>query len=188
MTVHAAGATRPVSRFRPAPAQDDPVYAAVPDDGLCLNAFVMLSPPDNASRVLLGRVDPTAPWREIGGITPQRLAELSTRWMIPSRQLFLFESPQSASQTILREQLEIGPLSLAGPAVFSEAWTRPTPAGEGQHWDLHFVLKGTWPEGRPLRASPWLNLEFHDPAGLDRAKVGRSHLDVLELAGFRVPL
>jgi hypothetical protein len=107
--------------------------------------------------------------------------------MLPSRQLFLFESPQAASQTILEEQLEIGPLDLDGPAVFSEAWTRPSPVGRGQHWDLHFVFKGTWPEERPLRASPWLKLEFHDPARLERGRVGRSHLDVLGLAGFDVP-
>jgi hypothetical protein len=177
---------RSVSRFRPAPGLEDPVYVAVPDDGLCLNAFVVLSPPGDPSQVLLGMVDPNAPWREIGGVTTQRLAELATRWMLPSRQLFLFESPQDAAQTILREQLEVGPTPLDGPSVFSEAWTRPKPAGQGQHWDLHFVFKGSWPAGRVLYASPWLKLEFHDPARLDRARVGRGHLDVLGLAGFSV--
>ena len=32
---------RTVSRFRPAPPKDDPVYVSVPDDGLCLNAFLV---------------------------------------------------------------------------------------------------------------------------------------------------
>jgi len=178
---------RVVSRFRPAPPKDDPIYTAVPDDGLCLNAFLLLSPVDDAHQVLLGMVDPQAPWREIGGVSAQRLAGLSNRWMLPSRQLFLFESPQDASRTILREQLELDEVELAGPSVFSEAWTRPNPAGTGQHWDLHFVFRGRWPEGRAVRASPWLKLAFHDPSRLDRSTVGRSHADVLGLAGYPVP-
>jgi hypothetical protein len=182
------GRRREVSRFRPSPPKDDPVYVSVPDDGLCLNAFLLLSPAGYPSKVLLGRVDPAAPWKQIGGITPTRLAELSNRWMLPSRQLFLFESPQEASRSILREQLELEvELSLDGPTVFSEAWTRPKPAGEGQHWDLHFLFRGLWPEDRPLRASPWTTLQFHDPARLDGALVGRSQADVLRLAGFPVP-
>jgi len=159
----------------------------VPDDGLCLNAFLLLSPPHDDSKVLLGMVDPSAPWREIGGVTPQRLVELSTRWMLPSRQLFLFESPKEAAQTILAEQLEVQGVELEGPSVFSEAWTRPVPAGEGQHWDIHFVFRGRWPEGREPRATPWLKLEFLDPSLLERKQVGRSHLDVLGLAGFSIP-
>jgi hypothetical protein len=178
--------SRAVSRFRPAPPEGDPVYVSVPDDGLCLNAFLILSPPNDASKVLLGMVDPKSPWREIGGVTAQRLAGLSTRWMLPSRQLFLFESPQEAARTILREQLELDGIELEGPSVFSEAWTRPAPAGTGQHWDIHFVFRGRWPEGRELRASPWSKLEFHDPSRLDRSEVGRSHTDVLGLAGFPV--
>jgi hypothetical protein len=182
-----APAPRPVSRFRPSPPPEDPVYTAVPDDGLCLNAFLLLSPPGDDSLVLLGMVDPKAPWRTIGGVTAQRLAELSTRWMLPSRQLFLFESPHEAARSILRQQLEIDDLPVEGPAVFSEAWTRPGPAGQGQHWDLHFVFRGEWPNGRALRASPWLKLEFHDPSKLERSRVGRGHTDVLTLAGFGTP-
>jgi hypothetical protein len=179
---------REVSRFRPSPPVDDPVYVSVPDDGLCLNVFVILSPPDDPSNVLLGMVNPGAPWREIGGVTPKRLEELATRWMLPSRQLFLFESPREAAESILSEQLELEILTLDGPAVFSEAWTRPTPVGKGQHWDIHFVFRGVWPRHRALRASPWRKLDFQDPARLDRAQVGRSHSDVLTLAGFPVPL
>ncbi|MCI4360750.1 MAG: hypothetical protein L3J91_03530 [Thermoplasmata archaeon] len=163
------------------------MYVAVPDDGLCLNAFVMLSPAGTPTQVLMGIVDPTAPWRAIGGVTPQRLRELSTRWMLPSRQLFLFEAPQTAAEVLVKEQLEIDTLELTGPSVYSEAWTRPTPAGTGQHWDIHFVFRGEWPDGRPLRASPWLKLEFHETSRTDRSQVGRGHTDVLELAGFPVP-
>jgi hypothetical protein len=132
-------------------------------------------------------MDPGAPWREIGGVVAQRLVGLSTRWMLPSRQLFLFESPQEAAGTILREQLELEGVALDGPSVFSEAWTRPAPAGQGQHWDIHFVFRVRWPEGRELHASPWRKLEFLDPSHLDRSNVGRGHADVLGLAGFPVP-
>jgi hypothetical protein len=187
MTTPPRGTDRTVSRFRPAPPKDDPVYASVPDDGLCLNAFLLLSPPSDPSKILLGMVNPRSPWREIGGVTPQRLAELSTRWMLPSRQLFLFESPQEAATNILEEQLELEGETVEGPAVYSEAWSRPVAAGQGQHWDIHFVFRGRWPEGRELRAPAWQKLEFHDPSNLDRKQVGRGHLDVLALAGFPVP-
>ena len=168
---------RDVSRFRPNPAKDDPVYVSVPDDGLCLNAFVLLSPSGDRSRVLLGMLDPTASWREIGGVTPQRLAELGTRWMLPSRQLFLFESPADAAQSIVREQLEVPALELTGPMVFSESWTRPKPAGVGPHWGPHFLFRGVWPLDRELRASPWLRLRIPRPFPTgpidDRSKPGR---------------
>jgi hypothetical protein len=107
--------------------------------------------------------------------------------MLPSRQLFLFESPQAASAEILHAQLEIDDVALEGPTVFSEAGDSPSPAGNGQHWDIHFVFRVIWPAGREVRAGPWLQQAFHDPADLDRAQVGRSHMDVLGLAGFSVP-
>jgi hypothetical protein len=187
MSAAPPGDIREVSRFRPAPPKDDPVYVSVPDDGLCLNAFLLISPPDDPSKILLGMVDPAAPWKRIGGVTPIRLADLSTRWMLPSRQLFLFESPTEAADNILRDQLEIGRVPLDGPTVYSEVWTRPKPAGMGPHWDLHFVFRGRWPSGKSLQASPWLKLAFHEPRLLDRATVGRGHVDVLGLAGFQVP-
>ena len=177
-------APRTVSRFRPAPRPDDPVYAPVPDDGLCLNVFVILTDAARSNRVVMGRIDPTADWRHIGGMTAGRIQETATRWMLPSRQLFVFESPTDAARSILKEQLGLDPLPLEGPKVTSEVWQRPKPAGTGPHWDLSFLYSGTWPAGRPLASPPWKELAFLDTATLDPATVGRSHADVLALAGY----
>lgn len=171
-----------VSRFRPNPDPDDPVYHAVPDDGLCLNVFLILSEPGHPDRVLLGRIDPRAPWETIGGMSRARIDSMGDRWMLPARQLFLFEDPTEAAQAIARDLLELPGLALVGPQVTSEAWERPTPVGAGRHWDLSFLFRGTWPAGRPLRLGPWRELAFLAPGTLTDAQVGRGHLDVLALA------
>jgi hypothetical protein len=175
-----------VSRFRPNPPPDDPSSAAVPDDGLCLNVFLLLSDRPGSGKVLLGRIDPSAPWDHIGGMHPGRIAQIGRRWMLPARQLFLFEAPDAAAHAIARDQLELPTAELAGPTVTSEAWQRPNPAGQGPHWDLSFLYRGVWPADRLVRAGPWLELTFHDPATLAPADVGRGHLDVLALAGYPV--
>jgi hypothetical protein len=175
-----------VARFRPNVASDDPVYAAVPDDGLCLNVFLLLSETPEARTVLMGRIDPAAAWDEIGGMHRERIARLGDRWMLPSRQLFMFEGPDTAAHAILTQQLGIELPALGTPSVHSEAWTRPKPVGTGLHWDLSFLYRGTWPNGRPLRATPWRELRFVEPVSLDPTEVGRGHLDVLALAGYPV--
>lgn len=113
-----------------------------------------------------------------------RIAAMSDRWMLPSRQLFVFESPNDATRSILKQQLDLSPIPLTGPVVTSEAWQRTSPAGKGLHWDLSLIYKGVWPTKRPLAAPPWRELAFHDTATLDPGAVGRSHVDVLALAGY----
>jgi hypothetical protein len=178
-------ATRRICRFRPCPAPDDPIYNAVPDDGLCLNAFLLLTDPEDPARVVLGQIDPNADWGELGGMHAKRIEELGDRWMLPSRQLFLFEDPADAARSIAREQLRLPELRLDPPTVTSEAWERPSGAGRGPHWDLSFLVRGSWPSDRPLQAPAWRRLAFQDPRSLEAHEVGRHHLDVLELSGFR---
>lgn len=178
--------SRTVCRFRPAPSADDPIYHSVPDDGLCLNVFPLLSEPRRPDRVLMGRIDPSFDWADLGGMHRDRIAQTADRWMLPGRQLFLYESPGAAVQSILREQLGIESLALRGPDVYSEAWQRPSPVGKGPHWDLTFVYRADWPMGRQLHAAPWRELAFKNPILLDPQEVGRNHLDVLALAGFSV--
>lgn len=173
-----------VARFRPNPPADDPAYSAVPDDGLCLNTFLLLRDAPSSRRVLLGRIDPTKDWETIGGMHRKRIEALGNRWMLPSRQLRIFEGPHEAAGTIAREQLEIEELALDLPQVTSEAWERGEPAGGGRHWDLSFLFRGVWPAGAPIAAAPWRELAFLDPARLAPSEVGRSHLDVLAMAGY----
>ncbi len=177
---------RTVCRFRPGAAPDDPIYHSVPDDGLCLNVFPLLTEPRRPDRVLMGRIDPSFDWADLGGMHRERIAQTADRWVLPGRQLFLFEAPGDAVRAILREQLGLEALALRGPEVLSEAWQRPSPVGQGPHWDLSFVYRGEWPVGRQLHAAPWRELSFKNPILLDPQEVGRNHLDVLALAGFSV--
>jgi hypothetical protein len=175
-----------VARFRPNVLPDDPIYTSVPDDGLCLNVFLLLSEAPDAATVLMGRIDPDAGWDEIGGMYRARIEQMGDRWMLPCRQLFLFEGPDTAARWILKTQLDVEIPTLGTPSIHSEAWKRPRPVGTGLHWDLSFLYRATWPKGHPVRAGPWRELRFMQPGALDPAEVGRGHLDVLALAGYRV--
>lgn len=175
-----------VCRFRRGAAPDDPDYTDLPEDGLCLNVFLLLRERDASRSVLMGRVDPGAPWDRLGGISAERVRALGARWMLPSRQLRLYEAPAEAARTVAAEQLDLPAATFERPSILSDAWERPQGGSAGLHWDLSFLYPGRWPEGRPPAARPWRELRFLDPSTLDPSEVGRHHLDVLEGAGYTV--
>jgi hypothetical protein len=175
---------RRFTRFRPGTTSETPVYSVVPDDGMCLSAFVVIHPPSDSRRVLLGRIDPRAPWLALGALDATRAAAVGEQWMLPSSQLLLFESPSDAAQRVVREQLEGGPLALEGPAVFSEAYRRTGSTAHDPHWDVHFVFRGRWPSDHAPRASPWKELAFVDLAAIHGTELARGQGDVLTLAGL----
>ena len=175
---------RRFARFHRAPLAEHPGSSEVPDNGICLSVFLVLEAPDRDGAVLLGRIDPNARWWEIGGLDPGRIERIGDRWMLPSRQLLLFESPDDAARTILREQLGSPPLPLRGPLVFSDPADRPGPKGQDPHWDLHFVYRGRWSSATPPRATPWTRLEFVEIARTPRSAIARGQGDVLQLAGL----
>jgi hypothetical protein len=173
------------ARFRRAATPDPPDASEVPDNGFCLSVFLVLEPPSRSGAVLMGQLDPSGPWWEIGAVGPDRLARISERWMLPSRQLRFFEGPDEAALRILNEQLGSSPLPLEGPRVFSEASDRPGRGGEDPHWDVHFVYRGRWATASAPRASPWRKLEFVEVARTRREEIARGQGDVLELVGLR---
>jgi ADP-ribose pyrophosphatase YjhB (NUDIX family) len=175
---------RRFTRFRRGPLSEYPGASEVPDNGMCLSVFLVLEPPDRDGAVLMGRVDPSAPWGEIGAIPPALLATVGDRWMLPSSQLLVFESPAEACRRILKEQLGSGPLPLAGPFVFSDPSVRPGSPGRDPHWDFHFVYRGRWSSSTAPRAPAWRHLEFVEVARTGRAEIARSQGDVLELIGL----
>jgi ADP-ribose pyrophosphatase YjhB (NUDIX family) len=175
---------RRYARFRRAPLADFPGSSEVPDNGMCLSVFLVLEAPGRDGAVLMGRVDPTAAWWEIGAIDPGRLERIGSRWMLPSRQLLLFESPDEAARRILNEQLGVGPLPLTGPRVFSDPSDRPGAEGQDPHWDVHFVYRGRWPSAAPPHAKGWTQLQFVDVARTPRGEIARGQGDVLELVGL----
>jgi ADP-ribose pyrophosphatase YjhB (NUDIX family) len=175
---------RRYARFRRAPLADHTGAAEVPDNGMCLSVFLVLESPDRPGSVLAGQIDPAGPWWEVGAVDPRRVAMIGERWMLPSCQLLLFESPADAAQRILREQLGSGPIPLEGPAVFSDPSLRPTSPGKDPHWDIHFVYRGRWTGGKLATTPVWKRLDFLDVARTARSQFARDQGDVLELVGL----
>jgi ADP-ribose pyrophosphatase YjhB (NUDIX family) len=175
---------RRFTRLKRGPAAETPGASVLPDDGICLSVFLVLTPPNREAAVLMGRVDPSAPWAEIGAIDPARLRAVGDRWMLPSSQLVFFESPDEAARRILKEQLDSEPIRLDGPAVFSETYRRPGSTATDPHWDFHFVYRGRWPSASPPHAPAWRELEFVDVNRLRPVEMARNQGDVLSLVGL----
>jgi len=176
---------RRFARLRRGPVAAYPGAAEVPDDGMCLSVFLVLESPKAEGVVLVGKLDPSAPWWEIGALDAKRLAAVGDRWMLPSCQLLLFESPDDAARRILKEQLGSGPRPLDGPFVFSDPSRRAGSTSTDPHWDFHFVFRGRWSSASPPRAAPWKHLQFVEIARTDRVDFARAQGDVLELVGLR---
>jgi hypothetical protein len=175
---------RRFARFRRGPLGESPHVSEVPDDGMCLSVFLVIEAPGQDGAVLLGRVDPAAPWGEIGGIDPARLAQIGERWMLPSRHLLLFESPSEAARGILEEQLGSPPIDLEGPFVFSDPYARAGAAKRDPHWDLHFVYRARWSSALPPPAPAWRRLEFVEVARTPQSEFARGQEYVLRLVGL----
>ncbi|MCI4369922.1 MAG: hypothetical protein L3J81_01170, partial [Thermoplasmata archaeon] len=147
-------------------ADPGPGYAQIPEDGVCLSAFLVLTDPSDPRRVVLGRLDPRADWGRLGALEGSRLERSAGRWMLPASHFLEYESPAEAGRRIASEQLERTDLVLDTPHVVSDPYSRPD--ATGQHWDLDFLFRGRWPAGVPLKAGPWVELAFVDPTTVPR--------------------
>ncbi len=156
----------------------------VPPDGLCLSAFVVLSSTERPSFVLLGKIDPAAPWDHLGSLDPTRVEAWKDRWMLPASHLLLLESPQDAAGRILRELVGLSSVPLEGPKVISEVYTPERHPTARQHWDLEFIFQGKVPERSVRRNQAWRELEFVDTRSLENEDLARTHGDILGHAGF----
>lgn len=162
-----------VSKSTPPPRLDD-----IPDAGLCLSAFLVLSKRGKPGQVLVGHLNPKADWEHIGALDSARAERNSKGWMLPSSHLILNESPAEAAQRILREQLGGVDVPLKGPEVFSEVY------GAAAHWDLEFVFVGETP-GLP-QTTAWDELRFVEIGRAHKADFARLHEDILAHVGHRV--
>lgn len=173
-------------RLRDSAQIDSPTIYPVPPGGLCLSAFLLLHRPSCPGEVLLGRVEPSAPWEHLAALDANRVARIGTGWMLPSSQLLYFEGPDAAAERVFREQLG----GSAPPAwhrrVFSESYPSPYPGPTGPelHWDLHFVYEGEWVGPTNPPPAPWRELAFRPVRELRSAELARSHGDILALAGL----
>ena len=156
----------------------------VPAEGLCLSAFVVLNSEENPSAVLMGHMNPAAPWDHIGALDPGRVEIHRKGWMLPSSHLIFREAPEEAAQRILREQLEHAPVPLEGPRVVSEVYAPKRFPHLPQHWDLEFLFRGTLSEANVPISKAWSELRFVDTRAAQKSDIARTHEDVLASAGF----
>src|SRR5256712_9665305 len=106
---------RKFCRFAPT---DRPLQTQeIPEGGICLSAFVVLSESGHRDRVLMGHLDPSAGRDHIGALDPERAALNSKSRMLPSSHLLLGESPQAAPDPILQKQLRLARPPLNRPHV-----------------------------------------------------------------------
>jgi hypothetical protein len=159
----------------------------IPDDGMCLNCFLVVRSRDRPAEVLMGQVDPAAPWGEIGGLGAERLTRIGDRWMLPASQLLLLESPDDAARRLGRELLGQSLDPLPVPRVLSETYSRPGSTAHDPHWDLHYVYEIEWPGPPPAKGRMWRQLDFRPVRSMPATEFARSHHDVLALVGLRDP-
>jgi hypothetical protein len=160
--------------------------ATIPQGGMCLSIFLVLSKgADN--NVLMGKVNAAYDnWPHIGALDEARLKRFSNGWMLPSRHLILYEDPRNAAVTILREQLGLQNVDLAGPKVVTEVYDIER-AGLKNHWDFRFIFFGKLTED--IEPHPaWTELKFINVSSLPDTAFARSHQDVLTDAGVETKL
>lgn len=171
-------------RFSKSAATDAFGMPEVPADGLCLSAFVLLTPRDRPSAVLMGHMNPEAPWDHLGALDPSRVEAHRHGWMLPSSHLMVGESPSDAAQRILGEQLKLPSRPLEGPQVVSEVYAPRRFPAHRAHWDLEFLFRGTLDGSSPPISEAWVELRFVDTRVTPQSEIARSHEDVLASAGF----
>jgi len=157
-----------------------PRMNSVPEGGMCISAFLVISKKDEPSSVLMGRINKNAEWDHIGALNGKRLERFASGWMLPSSHLILFETPEGAARRILREQLGIKNLKLQGPMTFADTSAAHF-SGMLNHWDIGFIYTAERDSVPPSDA--WDELKFVDVDTLKPDDVVRSQVDVLTYAG-----
>src|SRR5438128_11029156 len=92
----------------------------IPEGGFCLSAFLVISNSRNPKEVLLGHLNPDAPWDHIGALDPPRVEMNKNGWLLPACHLIVGESPQEPAKRILREQLGLSEQKLERQVIFSD--------------------------------------------------------------------
>lgn len=146
----------------------------MPEGGMCISAFVIVSKRGDRGGVLMGKINRSADWDHLGALDSKRAEAHSAGWMLPSSHLMLYETPEGAARRILREQLNIKDIELVGPLTFADT------SGVENHWDIGFVYFGEV-DTEPTSGA-WRELAFVDPKSV-AAEVVRGQLDVLAYAG-----
>ena len=148
-----------------------PRMGEIPEGGLCLSVFLVISRRRDPNYVLMGRLSSDAPWDHIGALDSERVERHRKGWMLPSSHLVLGEGPKEAAERVLKEQLGLTDQTVTGPLMFSEV------SGSKNHWDLEFVYSGERDEAPSHEASS--ELKFVDMTKARKEEIARSHEDIL---------
>lgn len=174
---------RTFCRFSSSPRTAAFSLTEIPPDGICLSAFLVVGSAEPPGRVVMGRLNPDAPWDHLGALDPERIAYWKDRWMLPSSHLLLREAPDAAAERIRRELTGLSARELTGPRVASDVYAPGRHPTATRHWDLEFIYRTT---ARPNELRPhaaWSRLELVDPSSLGADEFARSHDDILRAAG-----
>ncbi len=169
-----------------APRREGNEYGVRVDDpdGFCLSCFLVLSPRGAPDEVLVGRMNPTAPWPELGGLDSARVSAHAHGWVLPATQLLMREAPREAAERIRGELLGGLKVALDPPMIFSLVGPpRRFPHATG-HWDLIFLFRGHYSEPAPAVPEVWRELGAVDLRKTSRTAFARSHEEVLDLVGM----
>ena len=169
------------ARSVPDPGYKSVYTTEIPEGGFCLSSFLIITQRD---LVLMGHLNPKAPWDRIGALDADRAEVHSKGWMLPSSHLMLFESPQEAARRVLREQLGMQNVRLSDPKVVAEVGTPKRFPSLLKHWDFEFIFFGKGPRGKGPKHEAWRELRYVDLKRTPKKEIARSHDEVLENAGF----
>src|SRR2546428_8434726 len=79
----------------------------IPEGGICLSAFVVLSESGHRDRVLMGHIDPSTGWDHLGAPAPDRAPLLSEGCMLTSSHLVFGQLPHAAPDRRLNNHLRL---------------------------------------------------------------------------------
>src|SRR2546427_2127991 len=168
---------RRFARFSKSPTTAAFSVTEIPDDGVCLSAFLIVTEARDARKVLMGHMNPKAPWDHIGALDPSRVEAHSHGWMLPSSHLIFRESPDDAARRVAREQLELPDLVLSGPKVISEVYTPRRFPGTALRSGLGFLFRGPLAARDVPHPAAWKELGFVDPRRTSKSDSARPHED-----------
>src|SRR5437667_7996348 len=97
---------RRFSRFSKSPATAAFSVTEIPDDGVCLSAFVIVTEALDSRKVLMGHMSPKAAWDHIGALDPSRVEAHSHGWVLRSSHLIFPEWPDDPAAPMALGQLE----------------------------------------------------------------------------------
>jgi hypothetical protein len=154
--------------------------------GFCLSTFLILSEEGHPSTVLVGRMNPNAPWDNLEGLGAERVESLRGGWVIPASHLLLRETPDGSARRILDEMLGGLEPSLEPARVVSEVYTPRGYPDTHNHWDISFLYRGSLKGPAPSVPSVWNDLRYVDVRSVSRSDFARSHEELLERVGLAV--